>query len=71
MNATGTLPKRYNTVLVKVLASLLAGKTLTHGHAFSACSTMRLTHHIHSLRKDYDRHIVTGDRVVGCQEGRT
>lgn len=42
MNAAGTLPKRHNTVLAEVLASLLAGATLTHGDALSACSTMRL-----------------------------
>ncbi|MEQ1535541.1 MAG: hypothetical protein ABL923_06655 [Burkholderiaceae bacterium] len=71
MSTTGTLPKRHNTVLAEVLASLLAGTTLTHGDALSACSTMRLAHHIHSLKKDYDWHIVTGDRVVGCQDGRT
>ena len=71
MSTTGTLPKRHNTVLAEVLASLLAGKTLTHGDALSACSTMRLAHHIHSLKKDYDWHVVTDDRVVGCQDGRT
>lgn len=71
MNTAGTLPKRHNTVLAEVLASLLAGATLTHGDALSACSTMRLAHHIHALKKDYDWHIVTGERVVGCKDGRT
>lgn len=67
----GIFPRRHNTVLSEVLVNLLEGAALTHGDALNTSATMRLAHHIHALRKEYNWPVEAAGRVIGCRDGRT
>jgi hypothetical protein len=66
----GRLPVRQNTVVAEVLRRLLNHERLTGLDAVIDASTTRLAARIHNLR-GYGWPIESGDKVVGCKDGRT
>lgn len=65
-----SLPQRTDTACAEVLARLLKGEVLTGMDAVYAASTTRLAAHVHYLAEIYRVETVTGERAVGCKDGR-
>jgi hypothetical protein len=65
-----SLPHRTDTACAEVLARLLKGEVLTGMDAVYAASTTRLAAHVHYLADNYRVETVTGERAVGCTDGR-
>ncbi|MDO8887976.1 MAG: hypothetical protein Q7V16_05280 [Hydrogenophaga sp.] len=65
-----SLPHRTDTACAEVLARLLKGEVLTGMDAVYAASTTRLAAHVHYLADNYRVETVTGERAVGCRDGR-
>jgi len=66
----GGLPKRKNTVVAAVLASLLESRAMTGMESVFKQSTTRLGAVIHYLENKYDWHIDRRDVATGTNDGR-
>lgn len=66
----GNLPKRINTVVAAVLASLLESKTMTGMESVFKQSTTRLGAVIHYLESKYAWHIDRKEFATGTSDGR-
>jgi len=66
----GTLPKRKNTVVAAVLASLLESRAMTGMESVFKQSTTRLGAVIHYLENKYDWQIPRRDVATGTSDGR-
>ena len=68
--APGKMPKRKNTVVAAVLASLLESRAMTGMESVFKQSTTRLGAVIHYLENKYDWQIPRRDIATGTSDGR-
>jgi len=70
LDSIGTYPKRRNTLVAGILASLLDARRMTGLGAVRGASTTRLAAHIHVLRTKYSWPIESKDLIVATADGR-